>query len=249
VFLQVAIKLVALERSKVEEMRKRLALVESGASVDNDASALREKLSSREKAHEIEMNSLKKRLEDLEKAKESEVNALKRRVAELESSAGRGLNDSKSVIASVLTTEEKLRRAVVAEMIKTEKDYLDDLIVLRGVVFENLRSLDPSLTADELAKLIAASSKLLDGLQRDASVGDAIPSLMNDLINDSLTAYSEYCSGSFSTATAMMLKNSKAFAGLRKKLEADPSLKVGRFCHFFFLSLKTFCRVFLLRRS
>lgn len=58
--------------------------------------------------------------------------------------------------------------------------------------------------------MITASSKLLEGLQRDATHGEAVPALMNQLINDALTAYSQYCSGSFNLATKMMLKNSKA---------------------------------------
>ncbi len=206
----------------MEEMRKRLSIEEAGGS-EGEVARLRSELSALEKRRENEVETLKKRLQETERSREEEVAALKKRVAELEKT--RDMGDSKSLLAPALSTEEKLRRAVVAELIKTEKDYLEDLILLRGVVFENLKSLDPALTGEELAKIIAASSKLLEGLQKDATHGDAIPMLINDLISNSLTAYSEYCSGSFNAATAMMLKNSKSFVSLRKKVEADPSMK------------------------
>lgn len=114
-------------------MRKRISLEEQSASGGGGGEViaqLREEIASVERKRVQETTALKARLDEVEKGREEEVNSLKKRVAELEA-RNRELSERpvSAAAAAPLTTEEKLRRAVVAEMIKTEKDYVDDLIV------------------------------------------------------------------------------------------------------------------------
>jgi hypothetical protein len=267
---RVAIKLVAMERSKVIELKKRLELEMEDTKKDAEQAAaevsgnrrsfscphvfprtqaelkhLRQVVEEQRQQMDALRKEAKKlekhfghKLIEAEKQKHEQLDELRAKIRELMERKEEGSLSSSSAGAASsegtgqkkqqnrLSLEEKLRRAVIAELVKTERDYLDDLQMLKAVIFEPLRALDSSLVrGDEITTMVAGSAKLLEALQKDGPFGENVPTIVGDFMDQCLTAYSDYCSGSFSALTKAVLKNSKPFANFRKKVESDPRLK------------------------
>jgi phosphoglycerate-specific signal transduction histidine kinase len=83
---------------------------------------MRDVLDEYEKRKAEEFERLGKRVMEIEKMREDDVNALKKRIAELEKANVTGKPvEQRSPVVLALSTEEKLRRAVVAEFSKFAK--------------------------------------------------------------------------------------------------------------------------------
>ncbi len=100
-----------------------------------------------------------------------------------------------------ISSDERMRRSVISELIQTERIYLEDLTVIKTAVFDVLKTMDLSLTHDdEISVMISSSAKLLAALEKDFSLtfGENLPAIVGEFMDHTLTAYSEYCSGTFS---------------------------------------------------
>lgn len=98
-------------------------------------------------------------------------------------------------------TDGTRRANVVAELIKTERDYLDDVTALEHVVLAPLRAgaVIPAEEATAMIKdvdlMLASNQKLLTRLQReDAQDSAQLAHVLRDFIDVALRPYSEYCS-------------------------------------------------------
>lgn len=214
-------KISSLQETEADLRARLVKALEASATLQRAHLELKEQLQDREeKLEEKEdiIEELNAQLEDL-KAPPGPSASPRRREAAVEESPH-----------SPRSRDEFMKRNILQELIKTERDYLDDVRTLDAVILSPLR--DGNLLGDETAQeirdfsmLVSVNEKLLEGLLLDRGEGSAVVKAMSDFVDNALRPYSEYCSGAFAGLSQALLKNSSKWAAYRKKVEADPRLK------------------------
>ena len=217
---KVVIKLVALERAKVEEMRKQNQM-ERQFSLEKESQADELKLKlenspvpTRQSQRKLEEQAeiISKQLEIISE-KERIISDLKKQVDLL-----------KSTVQKPLSALEKQKNSVLAELIKTEEAYLEDLMVLNSVILKPMFSSDDFSfgDAESIENMIEISRVLILRLKSPVKFKAVI---LSDFVVLAITPYSHFASKTFGEISRVMLRNSKQFAAFRRKVEADHRLK------------------------
>ncbi len=143
------------------------------------------------------------------------------------------LERSKAVPSAAESSEARHREHIIAELVKTEMDYVADLSALDEVVLMPLRAgavFKPEKAAslfkeEELDSMTRASMQLLSNLQKKPDCS-TVAKVFSTFIDVALASYSSYCSGTFSALTELFLKNNNAkWIAFRRKVEGNVRLR------------------------